>query len=179
MSDRPSSRAEAIDRVRELIKDIQFAMFTTITEDGQLHSRPMATQQSDFDGDLWFLTSRGSHKIHELQQHQNVNVAYSDPDKDNYVSVAGRAELLRDRKKIEELWNPMHKAWFPQGKDDPDIELIRVHVESAEYWHAPEGRMVQVIGFAKAALTGQRYEPGENTAVDLRESSTQKKEPAA
>lgn len=170
MADQPT-RTEAINKVRELINDVKFAMLTTLTADDELHSRPMATQQAEFDGDLWFLTSRSSHKVDEMKQHQRVNVAYSDPGEDKYVSVAGRAEVIRDQAKINELWSPAYKAWFPKGKEDPDIALIRVRVESAEYWHAPEGRMVHILGFAKAALTGQRYQSGENAAVDLDKNS--------
>jgi general stress protein 26 len=96
-----------------------------------------------------------------------VNLAYADSNADKYVSVAGTAEILRDREKLDELWSPFHTAWFPKGKDDPEIALIKVTVESAEYWNVPESKMVQVLGFAKAALTGKRYEPGEHGEVDL------------
>ena len=170
MSTQPT-HAEAEQKVRELIKDIKFAMLTTLTEHNELHSRPMATQQADFHGDLWFLTRQDSHKVSELKHEERVNVAYSDPDDEKYVSIAGRAEVLRDRKKIEELWNPIYKAWFPEGKGDPTIAVLRVHVDSAEYWHAPEGKMAQVIGFAKAAITGKPYQPGENEAVEMNKDS--------
>ena len=164
---------KAVQKVRELIKDVKFAMFTTQTDEGELHSRPMATQQVEFDGELWFLTSRESHKAEEVQHHPRVNVAYSAPDENKFVSVAGRADIFRDQAKIDELWSPAYKAWFPEGKEDPQIALIRVHVESAEYWHAPEGKMVHILGFAKAALTGKPYRPGEHASVDI------EKDPAA
>ena len=167
MSKEPRTTEEAIQKLGALIKDVKFAMLTTQTQDGHLHSRPMATQQLEFDGDLWFLTSISSSKIDEVQQHHAVNLAYADASDDKYVSVAGTAEILRDRAKLDELWSPFHTAWFPKGKEDPDIALIRVTVESAEYWNVPESKMVQVIGFAKAALTGKRYHPGEHGEVDL------------
>ncbi len=168
MSNQPTHQ-QALAKIRELIKDIQFAMFTTLTANDELHSRPMATQQLEFDGDLYFLTREHSHKTGEMVQHPRVNLAYSDPQNHKYVSIAGRAEVFRDQKKIDELWNPMYKAWFPNGKEDPEIGVIRVRVESAEYWHAPEGKMVQVLGFAKAAITGEKYRPGENVAVNLKQ----------
>jgi general stress protein 26 len=167
MSDEPKSYREAVQKLGALIKDVRFAMLTTQTPEGYLHSRPMATQQIEFDGVLWFLTSISSAKIGEVQQHHDVNLAYADSNADKYVSVAGTAEILRDREKLDELWSPFHTAWFPKGKDDPEIALIKVTVESAEYWNVPESKMVQVLGFAKAALTGRRYEPGEHGEVDL------------
>jgi general stress protein 26 len=168
MSDEPKSHEEAIQKLGALIKDVKFAMLTPQTAEGHLHSRPMATQQLEFDGVLWFLTSISSTKIDEVQQHHQVNVAYADANDDKYVSVAGTAEIMRDREKLEELWSPFHAAWFPKGKDDPDIALIKVTVESAEYWDVPESKMVQLIGLAKAALTGQRYEPGDHGEVNLK-----------
>jgi general stress protein 26 len=169
MTDEPKNHREAVQKLGGLIKDIHFAMLTTQTPEGDLHSRPMATQQVEFDGILWFLTSVSSAKIEEMQQHHRVNVAFADASADKYVSVAGTAQVLRDRQMLDELWSPFHTAWFPNGKDDPDIALIKVTVNSAEYWNVPESRMVQVIGFAKAVLTGKRYEPGEHGEVDLSE----------
>lgn len=169
MSEEPNNQSEAVQKLGAMIKDVKFAMLTTQTPEGHLHSRPMATQQVEFDGVLWFLTSISSTKIDEVEQHHEVNVAYADASDDKYVSVAGTAEISRDRAKINELWSPFHTAWFPKGKDDPDIALIKVTVESAEYWNVPESKMVQLIGFAKAAITGKRYHPGEHGEVDLNE----------
>jgi general stress protein 26 len=81
--------------------------------------------------------------------------------------VSGRAELVLDKQKMAELWNPVYKAWFPKGLEDPEIALLRVKVEKAEYWDMPHSAAVKVIGFAKAVLTGKPYEPGENKKLDL------------
>src|SRR3954462_15211660 len=79
------------------------------------------------------------------------------PDDQQFVSVNGRAQLIRDRAKIEQLWNPIYKAWFPNGLDDPELALIKVNVEGAEYWDTPNGKMVQLIGFVKSIATGKPY----------------------
>jgi len=162
-----SERTAAIEKLNELIKDIRIAMLTTVDHDGTLRSRPMGTQQIDADGILWFFTSAASHKVDEMQDHHEVNASYADDGDNRYVSIAGTATISRDRQKIHELWSPMHKAWFPDGPDDPDIALIRVDVHSAEYWDAPSSAMVHVVGFVKAVATGRRYEPGENEKLDL------------
>lgn len=151
------SRNDAIQKLAGLIKDIKFAMLTTVHEDGTLHSRPMATQQQEFDGDLWFFTKADSSKVEDAKRERRVNVSYASPDDQRYLSVSGTAEIVRDRVKMKELWNPIYKAWFPQGLEDPEIALLKVNVEGAEYWDTPSGKMVQLIGYMKAMITGEPY----------------------
>jgi general stress protein 26 len=162
------TQPEAIQKLGKLIKDIKFAMLTTENEDGVLHSRPMATQQVDFDGDLWFFTGRSTTKISEVDSHRHVNVSYAQPDDNRWVSVSGTAETVHDKAKMKELWNPLYKAWFPQGLEDPDVCLLRIRVESAEYWDTPSSKMVQLAGFIKAVATGKRFHPGENRELEIK-----------
>jgi general stress protein 26 len=156
-----------VQKLADLIRDMKFAMLTTLDPDGSIRSRPMATQKSEFDGDLWFFTGKNSGKINSIQNDQHVNVAYADSDGQRYVSVSGRAEIITDRKKISELWTPAMKAWFPKGVDDPDISLIRVRAESAEYWDSPSSPIVHLIGFAKAIITGERPQLGDNERMEI------------
>lgn len=160
-------RTEAIAKLREMIKDIKFAMMTSVDDHGSLHSRPMTTQQSEFDGDLWFFTDKSTPKVDEIAREHRVNVSYADPSDDRYVSVSGMAEVVEDRAKMKELWNPAYKAWFPDGLEDPDLVLLKVSVQEAEYWDSPKSGMVKLFGFAKAIVTGQTYDAGENRKLDL------------
>lgn len=144
-----------------MIKDVKFAMLTTVTESGALHSRPMGTLKGtleDFDGTLWFFSKKNSFKNHDIENDQHVNLSYSDPHKQHYISVSGTAFVSSDRKKMEELWTPLMKAWFPDGLADPDISLIGIRVENAEIWDSPPGKVVQLAGFVKAAVTGKPYD---------------------
>ena len=166
MTDTPT-RDEAIRKLGEMISGIRIAMLTTAQLDGTLRSRPMATQQAEFDGDLWFFTSKSSPKSDEIRHDSHVNVSYADSEGQRYVSVSGTATLVDDREKAKELWNPLYKAWFPKGLDDPDLTLVKVDVHQAEYWDSPSGVMVHIVGVAKALATGERYEPGENEKVNL------------
>ena len=161
------SREQHIRKLGELIKDIRIAMLTTMDDGGVHRSRPMATQQVEFDGDLWFFTGKTSPKMSEIRAEQNVNVSFANPDKNIFVSVSGVAEIVDDGAKAKELWSPAYKAWFPDGLDDPDLALLKVHVEQAEYWDSPGSAAVHLIGFVKAALTGERYSGGENEKIDL------------
>ena len=133
-----------------------------------LRSRPMATQNAPFDGQLWFFTDDDSAKVHEISRDKHVNVSYADPDKNNYVSVSGRASLVKDRNRMRGLWNPLYKAWFPKGLDDPRLALICVDVEKAEYWDSPDSKVVQLAGFLKAAITGKAAKGGENKKITLK-----------
>jgi len=159
-------RQESIQKLNDLIKDVKVAMLTTI-DWGILRSRPMQTQEFDFDGDLWFFTSSETHKTEEIEKDRRVNVSYAAPDSNTYVSVTGTAEIVNDRAKIEELWNPIYKAWFPDGLEDPNLILLKVAVEQAEYWDSPSSTLVQVAGFVKAIVTGERADGGENRKISL------------
>jgi len=149
-----------------LIKAAKFAML--VTEDGDhLRGRPMAASQQDFDGELWFFTRASSHKVAEVQGDSRVCVTYAEPSRQDYVSFSGRASLVRDRAEIDARWSELLKAWFPNGKDDPDVALLRVSVEQAEYWDSPNSTVVQLYGYAKAALTGEPPKLGENRKVQV------------
>ncbi len=159
--------AENVQRLAELIKDIRVAMMITVMPDGSLRGRPMATQRTEFDGQLWFFTALDSMKVDEVREQQRVNLSYADPDNQRYVSISGRASVVTEPAKVRELWHPAYEAWFPLGLDDPNLGLICVEVDRAEYWDAPSSKMVHLVGFVKAALTGERYEPGENRKIEL------------
>ena len=161
-----NSRTEAIEKLKSLLEGIDFCMLTTIDGD-HLRSRPMSTQEFEFDGDLWFFTSDNTHKMEEIAKDDRVNVSYAKPDDNRYVSVSGRGELVKDRQKIEELWSPVLKAWFPEGLDDPTLCLLKVSVEQAEYWDAPSSKIVQLVGFVKALATGTEMSYGENKKIEL------------
>lgn len=162
-----TDHAQNVRKLADLIKDIRVAMLTTAGDDGSLRSRPMATQQDEFAGVLWFFTKSSAPKVGEVERHREVNVSYAEPGRQHYVSVSGRAEVVRDRDKLRELWHPLLKAWFPQGLDDPDLALVRVEPTRAEFWDAPSSTMVHLVGFVKALATGQTYRPGENQKISL------------
>lgn len=151
------SHSENTEKLGKLIKDVRVAMLTTADTDGTLRSRPMATQNSEFNGELWFFTGLDSAKVHEIGKDHHVNVSYAAPSDNVYVSVSGMARIVQDKAKMKELWSPIHKAWFPKGLEDPNLGLLQVDVDKAEYWDAPSSTVVQLFGFTKAILTGKPY----------------------
>jgi general stress protein 26 len=160
------SGTEQFKKIHELIKDIRVAMLMTEGSDGKLHSRPMATQEAEFDGNIWFLSRQSSGKVTDIQHQAQVNLAYSD-GKHTFVTLSGKAEIQKDREKIDELWNPLYKAWFPEGKDDPEVTVIKVQVEDAEYWEAPANAIVRNVKMLSAAITGGNVSVGEHDKVSL------------
>jgi general stress protein 26 len=157
-----------VQKIAALIKEIDFGMLTTLDAEGRLNSRPMSCNKKvEFDGDVWFFTYGESPKVHQIETRPHVNVAFADPKSQTYVSLSGRAELVRDKAKIEELWEPALKAWFPKGVDEPDIALLKINADQAEYWDAPSSPIAHLASLAKVAVTGQPAQPGENEKVSL------------
>lgn len=163
-----ADRQQHITQLAALIKDVEVAMFTTTGVDGRLYSRPLGTQEVEFDGDLWFATSADSPKVAEIALNPRVNVAYASPSKNSYVSVAGTARIVDDRAKIDALWSPAMKLFFPEGKDDPHLRLIHVQAESAEYWDGPGTLLGKALSFVLSAVQDEPSRLGDNGFVDLR-----------
>lgn len=151
----------------EKIKDIQIAMLSTVEPDGTIRSRPMRHMQAKEEGVLYFFTGHDSSKADEIKNDSHVNLSYAQPDDNLYVSVSGRAQVYRDQQKIDELWNPLLKSWFPEGKEDPNISILKVTIDQAEYWDSPNSAVVHLYGVVKAAITGEPAHPGENKKINL------------
>lgn len=158
-----TSEESDIEHLSKLVKGIQFAMFTTHNSgsDAELRSRPMTIQATEFDGDFWFFSGKDATVSMDVIENPSVCLGFSQPKSQAYVSVQGEARLVDDRTKMQELWSPAMKAWFPLGVDDPNLVLICVHVKSADYWEAPNSKVVQLYAFVRAALTGQPPKTGE------------------
>ena len=156
--DHPIDR-EALARTKKIAEEIKFCMMTSATPEGHLISRPMTALEIDDEGCFWFFASEESEQTISIDREDSVNLAFALPSESKYLAVTGSATVVKDRAKIDALWNPWAAAWFPDGKDDPLLCLIRVHAQTAEYWEGP-GKLVQIFGIAKAILTHKRYDTG-------------------
>jgi general stress protein 26 len=156
--DKAKTRAEQFEKLKELTKDIAICMLTSVEPDGSLRSRPMQAQDTDENGDLWFFTSAESGKVAETKADPRVNLGFASGDRQRYVSVSGRATLVRDPAKAKELWKPILKAWFPGGLEDPNLALLKVTIDEAEYWDDKANRMVSFLRMVESAVTGKQYE---------------------
>ena len=152
-----------IDRLVELTQDSRFCMLTTVDSSGTLISRPMARQDVDVSAELWFIATRDSRKVGHIQANSTVSVTVSSAT--SWVSLAGKAEVVDDTEQLRELWSTFAEAWIPGGPEDPNAILIRVDVESAEYWDNPGGRVATVISLVKSKITGQPYDGGDHAKI--------------
>jgi general stress protein 26 len=155
------SGPEGLKKIGELIKGIHIAMMTTVATDGSMSSRPMAVQDKPFDGTLWFLTRVDSAKVGEIAKDQDVTLTFAEPKDSKYLALKGIAAVSQDRARIKELWNPMYKAWFPKGEDDPEIAVLSVEISEGDYWEASSSKLVMMAKYAFAAATGGKVEVGE------------------
>ncbi|RJF73914.1 MULTISPECIES: pyridoxamine 5'-phosphate oxidase family protein [Deinococcus] len=161
-----TTREEAIKIMAGIVKDVKFAMLTTTTAEGHLHARPMTTQEKEYDGDLWFIGAKDTEAVADMRARPQVNVSFSNPDKGTYLSVNGTAELLEDRAKLDELWSDFYKAYFPQGKEDPNIQLIKINASGAEFWES-DGKVRSLFQMAKGLIKGEQPDMGKNDTVKL------------
>jgi len=147
---------DPIPHLARLIESIDIAMLTTSDASGQLESRPMVTQKSVFDGTLWFFVGRSSHLVACIERQPLVNVSYSDPAKQRYVSVSGSSTVIDHYTKRHDLWRSEYASWFPKGVDDPDLVLLRIQVDHADYWESSARIIVRLAGFAQSILGVER-----------------------
>jgi len=153
---REVSGDEATSKVRALLPRFKAAMLVTQASDGGLHARPLAPagKAQAFDGVLWFFVDDRSLKAHESAGGVPVSVLFQN-DRDNvYLHLRGRSEVARDLPKMQELYSPVLKTWFPQGLDDPHLVLITVDVDSGAYWEVRGGRLRAAAALATSLVTG-------------------------
>ena len=147
------SSHEAIEKMRELAKHANICFFVTQLDKQPLSSRPMATQEVDDDGAFWFFSGKESQKNWDIQDDAVVQLFYSNPSKYEFMTIHGRAVVSRDRNRIEELWTPVAKAWFKDGKDDPSLTLIKVIPDEAYYCDTRNNKMVSFLKIMASMVT--------------------------
>lgn len=153
-------------KLGELIDHIEVAMMTTRAMDGSLVSRPLQTLKLDDNGELIFFTAADSHKVDELTQEPGVNLAYADPGEQRYVSVRGRARMDRDEATIDELWSSVQKVFFPEGKGDPNLMVLRVRVMDASYWESAGNFIARALDVARGMLGDSPQDVGKHGHLD-------------
>jgi general stress protein 26 len=152
---------------RDVLEHFDNAMLVTRSNDGKLRGRPMAIARSEGDGTLWFFTSIESGKVDEILADPHCTAVMQGPLR--YLSLSGRAELVRDRKRIDDLWQRSYEAWFKQGKDDPYLALIHFVAEEAEYWDSSGIKGLRyVFEVAKALARGGTIDPSKLEITNAR-----------
>ena len=142
-------KSQELARLAALVRQMRIGMLTTIEADGSLRSRPLETVEVDTEGRLWFFTDAHSPKSERAQagDHQ-VALSYADPRDEDFASISGTANLVRDKEKMRALWTSRLEPWFPRGLDDPDLALLQVRIDKAEYWDTPRHENVKISTLA-------------------------------
>jgi len=162
------TQQEAINKFKELVKHESLCLFTTRLTQVPLTTRPMHVQEVCDQGNFWFMSDRDSDKNYEIANDNRVQLFISNPGNYEFLSLYGSASILRDREKIDKYWNEAAKAWFPEGKDDPRITIIKVTPEQGFYWDTKDGKLVSMIKILASALTGKTMEEGVEGTISLR-----------
>jgi general stress protein 26 len=145
-------RDESVKKLQELAKNIDICMFCTQLDKLPISARPMSANEVDDDGNLWFISNARSNKNFEIKQDDIVQLFFSSISDSQYLSVFGHAHVYTDHATIEEHWKPIAKAWFEEGKDDPDVTIIRVQPTDAYYWDTKDGKAVAFLKWAVNAM---------------------------
>jgi general stress protein 26 len=129
-------RDSTIKKVAEMMRDLDFCMFTTRTDDGGLRARPMSNNgEVEFDGDVWFFSGADTRKVSEIEADPIVHLSYADTETFTFLSIGGEATIVRDVEKKQELWIDELERWFPEGPEDENVVLIKVTPSSVAYWN--------------------------------------------
>lgn len=159
--------ADPREKFWDMIEDHHAGMLVTHGPGGTLHARPMHAIPLRERGEILFFTALAGGKAHEIASSDEVLITFVSHKKNDYVVVNGKAELTRDKTLIEKHWNTMVKAWFPEGKDDPNVGMIRVRVRGGEYWDSSSSDIANLMRMMTAAATGKRPDMGENEKVQF------------
>lgn len=155
------SSTEAIEKLKELAtKDGGICMFVTSLNKRPQSARPMGSQDVDEEGNIWFFSQKSSDKNDEIKGSPEVQLYYANHSSYEYLSVYGEAEIVYDKALIEKYWNSIAKAWFTQGKDDPEVSLIKVKPLDAYYWDTKTNKLVSLVKIAAAAISGKKMDDG-------------------
>jgi general stress protein 26 len=151
---------EAIDKLISMVKDIRVAIFCTELTKTPLQSRPMSVQDVDDQGNLWFISSATSNKNFEILKDSQVQLFFANNSSSQYISIYGNATIYKDQEKIDELWSPVIKAWFEDGKNDPRVTVIKVTPSDAYYWDTKDGKIISLLKMAGSAIFGTTADIG-------------------
>ena len=156
---------QAITKLQNLISDVNTCMLITNGKSGGYNTRPMTVVDTDASGNLWMFAKRQSHKVKDIEDNGQVQLVFAHPARSIYMDIHGRASIETDKQYIADKWNPLVKAWFTDGINDPDVCLIKVRADEAHYWDIEGSKMGIMVKIAVSAVTGKKLEEGVHGAL--------------
>ena len=154
MSTENLNNTEALKKLKEISEKARICMFCTDLTSIPITVRPMSLQETDMDGNLWFISSDASNKNFQIAEDNRVQLLFMNNSNSEYLSVFGQAFIYKDKATIEDKWSNLANAWFEEGKEDPNVSIIRVAPQDTYYWDTKAGKLVSLISFAAAAVSG-------------------------
>lgn len=151
---------EAIDKLKHLVLEVNTCMLISSGKTARQNTRPMAVVDIDLQGNLWFFANKNSNKVKDIEEDSHVQLVFAHPAKSVFIDIHGRASVETNPGYIDEKWTPLVKAWFPEGKDDPAICLIKVKADEAHYWSVEGSKVGAMVKIALSAVTGKKLEEG-------------------
>jgi general stress protein 26 len=161
--------ADALEKLRELLANFPIATMVTVEPGGAIAARPIGVvgDHAAFDGQLWFITDKRSRKVRAITGGATTFLIFEDHDKGAYLHLTGRAEVVEDRARLEKLYTPVQRTWFPDGLDDPHMTLLRFDASQGEYWDQHNGMLRLLAAFTKAIVTGSPGSSGNTGTARL------------
>lgn len=156
MSTENLNNKEGIEKLKDLAEKARVCMFCTDLRHHPVAARPMSLQEVDEEGNLWFISSKESNKNFDIKEDKKVQLFFMNNSNYEFLSVYGDAFIYTDQSTIEEKWSSFANAWFEEGKEDPNVTIIRVQPTDTYYWDTKAGKMVSFLSFAWAAVTGNK-----------------------
>ena len=154
------NRQQANEKIKSLAEKADFCLFTTNLTKLPLTTRPMSTRAVDESGCIWFFSRNDSNKNREIAEDARVQLFYSNPSSAEFLSIFGKATILKDAQKAKELWSAFAKTWFNDGYDDPELTLIKIEPEEGYYWDTKDGKVISLIKIVTGAVTGREMNLG-------------------
>lgn len=149
------NKEDGIIKLKKIVDDIKFCFFQTNSKNDTIDSSTIMTAQTvDEDGNIWFFSGIDSERNSDIETNKKVQLYFSCPEKNSYLSVNADASIILDKNKITELWNPLLKIWFKDGIDDENISLIKAATKTANYWDSENGKMINFFKMISAVITG-------------------------
>ncbi|WP_370390728.1 pyridoxamine 5'-phosphate oxidase family protein [uncultured Winogradskyella sp.] len=160
------NRVKGLGKLKTYLSDIAIVMLATRLDKSPVNICPMAFQEIDDQGDLWFVTHKNSDHFEDIQNDNRVQLIASNTDKGTYLSIYGNATHVYSKDKLNEFWGPFLKRWF-QDKDDPNLALLNVNVETVKYWDIKNDITETIVEVSNGQFSGHVMNLGETGLINL------------
>jgi general stress protein 26 len=162
------NREDGIIKLKKMVDDVKYCFFSTdLKNENEPTSTVMTAQTVDDQGNIWFVSGINSDRNQDIKSNNKVQLYFSCPEKDTYLTVVGNASIIIDKAKFAELWNPSLKIWFQDGIDDKNISLLKVETKTANYWDNESGKMINFYKMISAVLTGDSLDTASHGTIKL------------